>query len=236
MPLDKYGRNKPIKETNRSSATAPAAVAAAPVPVVPTTPIPVTVSVPGADNWWKGVASPTSAQASMTNALLPFMSPEDQRTVGTNLSSLSEYSSYKNAPYPAAPSSITQEMKNKYLSSQRATGALAALENMRKITGKTEADLGPGYSFLKDAIGALQRLGGTDGGMSRAQYLEFKNTIDILTQQAKDNYDVQPYAALAQYFLSPTISSGSLMNEQTVMSPSGSTRKVFGKANKKLFG
>lgn len=185
----------------------------------------------GMPSWWKNTAAANPLD-SFANALLPFMSPEDMRAVGTNLSHEKQYSSYgKAATYAPAPTTIDANTRNSYLSAQRASGALKAVEQMRAKTGKTAAQLGPGYNYLTDVIKTMQRLGSTaQGGMSRAQYQEFQQAISGLQSQAQDNYDISPYAGLANYFIDPKFSAGPLMNTRQV-----GNKTVFGTANKRLF-
>lgn len=207
----------PVPKKTRGGSTTPEGI---PTPMPPTS---------GTPNWWEAKASSNPLNA-FANALLPFMSPEDMRNVATNLSTLPEYEAYKTATYAPAPTTITAETRNRYLSAQRATQALQALDNMRQLTGKSETELGAGYAYLTNVIKTLQRLGGSEGGMSRAQYLEFQKAIGELSAQVQDNYDVQPYASLANYFVSPTFSAGPLIN--TFQS---GDKTYFGRQNKKLF-
>lgn len=226
MPLNPDGSYRkptydPPAETSTGTTT----------PVAASTPMPP--PPPNAPSWYVNNKS-TDLVGSFANALLPYMSPEDMRAVAGNLSGLSEYSAYKNASFPDAPTEITPELRANYLSSDRASKALSAITNMAQLTGKSEADLGSGYSYLKDVLGTMQRLGGQNGqGMSRAQYQEFYNAVQGFKSKAQDNYDLAPYASLADYITNPTFSSGSISNTGR---DAVSGKLYYAKQNKKLFG
>jgi len=214
-----------------------------PGPVVPTPPVgpenrsgttpPVTYT-PSAPSWYVNAADPTDQYSSFLNALLPFMSPEDARQAASKLANVSTYSSYATADaFPAAPTQITPQMSAQYLSSDRATNIMDAIQNMAKLTGKSDADLGQGYQYLKNITSTMQRLGGKNGQqMSRAAKKELYGAVQGFKQQASDNYDLAPYASLADYITNPGFSAGPLSN---VKNDQYGNMK-YASQNKKLYG
>lgn len=202
-------------------------------------------------SWYKSVKSteaPRSAELrgdmrdyatvadSMTNALLPYISTADQRVAAPKLATTSPaYASYRDASFDPEPTRITSDTRRKYLSADRATQILNSLNNMKTTAGYTEEQLGPGYKYLTDVVNTLKRLGGTGtGGMTRAQFQEFNQTVNSLTDTYQsDNRTsdtVAPYSTLARYISSPTFSSGNLVNVRK-----SGTRTLAGTANSRLF-
>lgn len=184
-------------------------------------------------SWWTG-ASAKDPLESFKNALLPFMSPEDQRVSATQLASKNkEYASYADAPFAPAPTKVTAAMRNQYFSAERAANALTSLNNMkaaRPAAYKSSAE-SAGYTYLADVLKTLQRLGSTQGeGMSRADYMEFQRAVDSMSRGIENNKDAQPYAELANYMINPGFSGGSLVNYRKV-----GNRTIYGSANNKLF-
>jgi hypothetical protein len=178
--------------------------------------------------------SPPAAEFSVNRVketLLPFLSPDDMKTVGQEISSEPEFSQYKDMQYPSSPSRVTPEVRDQYLSSTRAESALAALENMRAATGKSAEQLGPGYAYLISVVNTLKNIGSSSSGtMNRAQFIEFKNAINSLYEQNRDNYDVNPFTEIARKFAFPSFSGGGLQSFQEI-----GDRIIFGKRNKRLF-
>lgn len=169
---------------------------------------------------------------SVANAILPYLSPENQRSLGTELGRTNkDFESYGNAQFSPAPSSIGAQTRRQYLSSDRATQALAAVERMRTLSGKSEKQMGKGYTYLVDVIKTLQRLGGMSGsGMSRANYQELYTAVQNFTENTKLDTASAPYAQLANYFVSPTFSAGPLVNNRKI-----GEQVVAGSPNRKLY-
>lgn len=173
---------------------------------------------------------------SMSNALLPYISTADQRTAASKLATTSPaYSTYNTATYDKEPARVTSDIRRKYLSSDRANQILSSLDNMKTTAGYTDEQLGPGYKYLLDVVNTLKRLGGTgSGGMTRAQFQEFNQTVSSLTDAYEsDNRTadtVAPYSTLARYISSPTFSGGTISNTRKV-----GTRTLAGTANSRLF-
>jgi hypothetical protein len=199
--------------------------------------------VPGGNPpaWWKGLVpvgglDPTAEFALWQNALIPFMSPEDQRTAGNNLAMLypneEKFKAYglEQTPTPAL-GPYSSEPKWDYLSAQRAENALATLDKARDVMGKTNTDFGPGYQFLRNIVTVLKNYGATGGDhQTRAQYLGQLGALDPLMSQAKTDA-LSAYGPMAQQLASPFFSGGSLRN----YSRGQDGRNYFGQNNKALY-
>jgi len=147
-----------------------------------------------------------------------FFSPEDQRV-------LSDLYGFEKPAAPI-PGELRGPERNNYLSRSRAEQALTALQN---INPDIQADAGPGFNFLINAIGILRDYGGTEGAMNRDNYLKFDYATKELMSKAGGG-SLSPYADLVSMFAYPGFSAGPLM---PVRGTSGNA--VFGDANKKLF-
>jgi len=94
--------------------------------------------VPGAPEWWVGLTpdqeTEQSSYASMVNAMIPFMSPEDQRTAAASLALMypDDFGIYnpENIEFGTIPDEVTGEIRNLYLSSNRAERGLDSLSRM----------------------------------------------------------------------------------------------------------
>lgn len=181
-------------------------------------------------SWYKPQKADTPLDT-VTNALLPFLSSSDQRVSGTKLGETVEaYKEYRSAPYASPQDRNMSNVRRQFLSSDRATKALTSLERMKATSGFTDAQLGTGFKYLQDVISTLKRLGGTgSGGMTRAQFAEFSNNIERLTNKQEDAN--AGYANLASIFSSPDMAAG-----QDLMSvrKSGS-RTLSGAPNPRLY-
>lgn len=181
-------------------------------PAPPTTPPPTGTPTPPPPAGPIVTNQKDKTYTSSLNALMPFLSPSDQQTLSMTYGI--------SVPSPTAePAEITGDVRNAYLSSDRAQQALTALGSV--------AGNGAGINFLRNAIQLLKQYGGTAaGGMNREAYGSFSQQFNALMQNAQGQSGVDPYLSLAQQFLNPTFKTGQLMN----MTDSGNPR-----ANKKLY-
>jgi hypothetical protein len=134
-----------------------------------------TYSEQKAPSWWKGM-TPTKGMnaeagyASMMNALIPFMSPEDQRYYGQNLARLfpeafGEYGNVDKLNFEI-PTDVTAEMRNWYTSADRAQGIQDILTTMLDTSQNVkfnQENLGPGYTYFQNIGQVLEDFGGTVG-------------------------------------------------------------------------
>lgn len=183
-----------------------------PIPGVPAMSAqPSDTSIP---NWWinQAITNPTDPNqqfANVANALLPTLSPEDQRTLANYLATNFKdvYGGYANVNFGAAPTEMTDALRNQYLSPQRAQMALSLLDKMKTASGAK--NMGAGYDFLTNAVGLINQFINPNGVMGRENYSQFTNAIANLTGQA--DKDLSAYANLAQLFNLPQFSAGPLI-------------------------
>ena len=214
----------------------------------------------GAPDWWKGYTpdqvTPMSSYAAAVNAMIPFLSPEDQRTVASSLSRLypDAFGGYdpQSQGFPVPPT-LTGEDRTKYLSASRGMGAEYALDLLGRAMG--DKDLGEGYEFLSDLANALSNFGaegdygvtgGTwgdgnyygfpdmdelrDGGMTRLGHRQMMSAIDPLLAETQGE-QLGAYAAIARMLSMPFFSGGTLMPQ--TQNIDGTVR--YGYRNPKLF-
>lgn len=216
-----------------SWSTAPVLPSAPSAPVAPAAPTaPALTAIP----------SPTSFP-NLVNAVLPYLSPQDQQAASVFLNTQDPTGAYKDylGQVPFIPQGIgfdaalgaetaSEKTRERYLSSTRASEALAKLDAMRQQSGLTEEQLGSGYKFLKQVIGILKTLGGTEGErMTRAEFESMQSQLGALMSQAQSDKTLAPYAEVASKFINPTVVGQ--FNPVTQIAG----RTVYGQANKKFF-
>lgn len=179
------------------------------LPVMPGAAI---TGVEGAPAWWLatayggGALTEEQTFANTANAILPTLSPEDQRSLGgylsTNFADL--YGGYANTNFSPIPTELTTERPD-YMNPARANAALNVLEKMRTASGGQ--DLGPGYKYLTDAVSLLTKYS-SGGPMTREQYVQFSTALKSL--EAGAGKELGAYKNLAALFTSPSFSAGQL--------------------------
>jgi hypothetical protein len=187
--------------------------------------------------WWKAmkpseVNEGTEAVAAM-NMLIPFLSPEDQKTVAANIYGMNAADfGHLNPEGISVPQSteLNQQTVNQFTSSERAGKALEALTALAKAAGKDEKGMGVGYRYLKSILDAGKQYGGAGGaGQTRRQYQQMMSALDPLLAQSKDP-QLGAYSSLANMLARPYFNQGQL----TPMSKTQDGQYVFGQANKSL--
>jgi hypothetical protein len=187
--------------------------------------------------WWKAmkpseVNEGTEAVAAM-NMLIPFLSPEDQKTVAANIYGMNAADfGHLNPEGITVPQSteLNQQTVNQFTSAERAGKALEALTALAKAAGKDEKGMGVGYRYLKSILDAGKQYGGANGaGQTRRQYQQMMSALDPLLAQSKDP-QLGAYASLANMLARPYFNQGQL----TPMSKTQDGQYVFGQANKSL--
>lgn len=169
---------------------------------------------PKAPSWWINAAiqNPKTEEerfANMANAILPTLSPEDQRTLATYLAQnyKNVYGKYANINFPQAPTEMTSELRNSYLSPDRAKLALTLLEKMKTASGAQ--NMGAGYQFLRSAVNLMNQFS-SGGVMTREKYQQFQNAVSNMQKNAGG--DLSAYANLAQLFNLPSFTAGPLVS------------------------
>jgi len=181
----------------------------------------IDVNVAGAPEWWKAVApdqfNPLSEYQSLSNMFIPFLSPEDQRTVASNLfqSDSEQFSFYdpEKLELYAPPDAITPDIRQRFLSGERATQALNSLDRFLSVTGKKAADFGPGYSFLRGIADTIADFGLTSGAsqFTETQQKQLLSALDPQLAQVKSQ-NLSAFGPLAKSFAAPFFSAGSLQD------------------------
>lgn len=195
-------------------------------------------SYEGAPSWWKGMMpsewNPETEFAAIVNALIPFLTPEDQRQMGSYLARLFPKGfSYnpESVEYTPPPPSVETGDRQKYLSSQRAEEALKVLDEVKRLSGKKDEELGPGYSYIRQIVKAFKDFGGTPEGIqTRRQVLNLYSTVDPLLAESRGE-KLGAYGEIARAIVQPFMASGTLVN----VSKDEQGNWVFGKGNKKWY-
>jgi hypothetical protein len=181
--------------------------------------------VPGQPNppsWWinQAIQNPTTPEqqfANAANAILPTLSPEDQRTLASYLATNYKdvYGGYADAQFSEAPTELDANWRKAFLNPERAQLAVSLLDKMKTAAGGGE--MGAGYDYLKNAVNLMNQFS-TGGVMTREKYAQFQAAVAALGKNATG--ELSAYGNLAQLFNLPSFSAGSLVTNE---------------ANKKLF-
>lgn len=133
-------------------------------------------------------------------------------------------------PEQGVEAALTDQIKNYYMSGDRAREARRALSSMREATvGGNRDKLGPGYEWLQNVLGAIEARGATGGERTnRRSQLAIKGAVDPFLNQAKGG-SLAPYGGLGQMLVSPFFSAGQL----SPMAQSGG-RPIFGAPNQRF--
>lgn len=174
-------------------------------------------TIPNPPTWWinaaiKNPTDPNQQFANVANALLPTLAPEDQRTLATYLATNFKdvYGGYAKTNFGPAPTEITPDLRQQYLSPQRAQMALSLLNKMKAASGVQ--NMGEGYRFLRNAVSLINQFTNPSGVMGRENYSQFTNAVSSLVGQAEGNKDLAAYANLAQLFNLPKFTAGPIVN------------------------
>lgn len=200
--------------------------------------------VQGAPSWWKAMkpseANEASEYVAYMNMLIPYLSPEDQRSVAANLYQMNPKAFGHLSPEligVSAPTELTTDMVRQFTGKERATSALSALSALATAMGKNQNDLGAGYRYLQSILAAQKNYGQEPGrsatssdGMTRQQRLAYMGAIDPLLAQGKSD-QLGAYGPLAQMLSQPFFSAGRLMP----VSKTEDGRYIFGEPNKALY-
>ena len=183
-----------------------------PPPTAPTLTPPMT-GQPNVPTWWinNAITNPNEDQqfANAANALLPTLSPEDQRTLATYLSQNYKdvYGGYATTQFSEAPTEMNADIRKSYLNPQRAQLAVTLLDRMKNASGVQNT--GAGYDFLKNAINLMNQFS-SGGVMTREKYQQFQAAVSALGKNAGGN--VGAYSNLAQLFNLPSFTAGPLVS------------------------
>jgi len=201
----------------------------------------------GAPSWWRGLLpteyNATTNYAAIYNAMIPFLSPEDQRTVAMHLNSIypdaKSFDIYnpEGVEYGKPPIDITSDITEQFTSSDRAKQALQMLDKIAEVSKRDKKKFGAGYQFLRQLLTTMKDFGGGAVGagnrQSRVQYKQMQSALDPLLSQFKGgSNELKQFAGLAQQLTSPFFTAGGYV--PIGKDVAGNYR--FGAANKQLFG
>lgn len=192
----------------------------------------------GAPAFWQGLVpsrvTTDTAYAGLINALIPFMSPEDQQSMAGSLFRFDPeaFSAYNpELLNVAAPTEIGTDTRRQFSSTDRGQGILDALETFRATAGVDASVLGPGYSWLRSVADSLRDKGGTsENAQTRAQNAQLRGQLDVLFGEAGSGA-LAPYEPVARALATPFFSAGQL----TPVARTQDGTFVFGQANRELF-
>lgn len=181
-----------------------------PIPQTPQVPqLPGGVTPPA---WWINTAytNPTQQQAfaNAANAILPTLSPEDQRNMASYLATnfKDTFGAYANASFAPIPTQLDRE-RFEYINPQRGRAALDMLNRVQQAAGGSP---GKGYDYLRSALKLIGQYSTPGTPMTREQYQQFANAVKDLTSQAGG--DLSAYSNLAQLFNLPGFTAGDLVS------------------------
>ena len=203
-------------------------------------------SLDGAPEWWRGMLPSTfdanTEYMTLYNAMIPFLSPEDQMNVGRYLYGLvptktrEPWGTYNPEMMGSAnpPVKITTDITEQFTSSERAQNALQALSSLMEASGRTEEKMGPGYQFLRNLLATMGDYGGGAPGsnerQTRAQYQQLQGAVDPLLSQA-GGADLSAFKSLASQLTNPFFSAGSVVP----ISKNAGGQYVFGRPNPEFY-
>jgi len=175
--------------------------------------------------------------------MIPFMSPEDQRAAGKYLlgvipkETVEPWGTYNPESMSGInpPVNITTELTEQFTTSDRAKSALDTLTKLVQVSGRDEAKMGEGYTFLRNLLATIEDYGGgaVGGGerQTRAQYQQMQSAVDPLLSQASSGA-LSPFKAMASQLANPFFSAGNVVP----IAKSQSGRYVFGNPNPEFYG
>jgi len=180
----------------------------------------IDLPVPGAPEWWKALApdvtNPLSSYQTLSNLMIPFLSPEDQITASANLfqTDPEQFSFYdpELLERSGIPSEITPDMRSRFFTGERAQKALNAFDRLLEVSGKTGEDFGPGYNYLRSLADVFTDFGLTSGAsqLSETQQGKLLSALDPLLAQSKSDSSLKAFGPIAQSFSLPFFSGGSI--------------------------
>lgn len=170
--------------------------------------------VADAPSWWKGMTanklSHGAEQASIINAMIPFMSAKDQVAAASMLSSMFDaFKGYKNVgtvPNEEPDAADRQWMGSK----ERMQGMLNTLNMMREASG-AKFDKGPGMAFMENVVKNMNAnaAGAVGATQTRQQLLNMQNALSPFLAQTQ-NGALSPYGSLVKMLMKPSYTGGYL--------------------------
>lgn len=209
----------------------------------PAAPPPLTWSdgytLDGAPAWWKGrIPSALNADTSylaILNSLIPYMSPEDQVRVATNLARVNPeafgmYSAdVMNTLQDQFPTEVGSDLVSRFNSAERGSAILDALNKFQSAAGMTKDT--EGTRFLKDVAASLRDFGGSEGsGQTRTKQSQLRGLLDPMISSANTN-ELSAFGEIAKTLAYPFFSAGELTPTTKLIDG----RLIMGAPNAELF-
>jgi hypothetical protein len=198
-----------------------------PEPVLPPITWAESYYVQGAPDWWRGMTpdrnDPQSEYANLLNSMIPYMSPEDQRSSAQLLYRL--YPQYFSSYNPTVvsmptPTEVSTQMRNWMQSRARAEQMLGTLDKVKEVT--KDKTFGSGYEYLKQLATSLRDFGGQEG-QTRQQYANLVSALDPLLAETKGD-QLSAFASMTRAMTQPYYTAGQVT--PTTQLQSG--RTIFG--------
>ena len=195
----------------------------------------VPVTTEGAPSWWKALVpsevNENTEYIMSLNAMIPFLSPEDQRRSAELVYQyVPEYFGHLGPGQfdVEVPPVLNTSVIDQFTNRARGAEALRVLEELREETGVTQQDFGPGYQYLRNVVSLNEDYGGQDAETrrTRQQQAELLNAVSNLTNTTGNT----PFSALAAMFTSPGFTAGSI----NPYYENNQGQKIFGARNKRL--
>lgn len=204
-------------------------------------------TIEGAPSWWKGLVpstnTPEAEYAMLINAMIPFMSPEDQVYMGSYLARLFpdafgdyEKTMREQTKIPSPPQLRTDVTTNPatgefnpydIFQSSRGSKMADALERMRSAAGIAPDKMGAGYRFLHSLARDIEVYGARAGeNITRANLAKLYGQFDQKLGETQAGA-LQGYGELARAIVNPFFSAGKAF--QVMKDESGNYR--FGYRN-----
>ena len=188
-----------------------------------------------APDWWKALKPPEmddrSSWLAQLNLMIPYLSPEDQRQA-TNILYREDPTNFAHlAPeltqFAGIPDELLKGERQEWLGGARAGGIMEALDKLKEVMGKSSAEMGTGYNWMRQ-VGQLTKDYGATGerAPTRADFSKLMSAWNPLQEQAPEGYGLMGRMSLLPFF-----STGKLMETQSRMDQS----TYYGKPSKKLF-
>jgi len=191
------------------------------------------LTAPNAPDWWKGLIpsklDEENTLPTMLNALVPYLSPEDQRTVASKLYLYDSktFPDPEKIKFGEVPTTLSTDTQRYFTSSQRAKDALSMLDKLASATNTKQEKMGTGYKFVRNILDIMSEFGGLSNteGQTRSQYVQQTAALNALLESAPTGYE-----GLAQLLASPSFSAGAV----TPVSKSNG-QYIFGEANSTFY-
>ena len=182
------------------------------------------LAIAGAPDWWQAlvpdITNPISSYQTLANLMIPMLSPEDQRTVASNLfqSAPEQFAQYNPELLGLAPipGEIDAGVRQQFFAGERAQKTLDAFDQLLAFSGKTGEDFGPGYNYLRSIAGTIEDFELTSGAtqLTETQQGQLLSSLDpLLAQSRGNNSSLSAFGPIASSFVNPFFSAGSLTGD-----------------------